>query len=100
MKQSIQRFLEIKKTEEYQLDEDKFEDFPVQFKNEFGELETGFIQDAEQSTSSEGLVHNLEVVLLCKRRTGDRIVSIKKTCIAPPDCALDWDAVHCAYDIV
>lgn len=95
MKNAIKRFLAAKETEDFKRDSDKYEDYPVQFTNNEGELETGFIQDAQENV--DGSLHELEVVVLRKNGSAFRFV---KKCKKPADCpSIDWDTVHCAYSI-
>jgi len=95
MKQPIKDFLIAKETEAFKNDKDKYNDYPVQFTNNEGMLETGYIQDAQENV--DGDLHELEVVILKKDNTAFRFV---KTCKKPKDCpSIDWDIVHCAYSI-
>ena len=90
---TIRKFLE-KKQDKAWFNNRTFEDFPIEFQNEEGELEQGWLQDAVEEISGNN--YSLEVVVL--RKNGKAFL-FEKTCKAPVDCEIDWDSVHCAYNI-
>lgn len=95
----IQEFLRAKRAFDFVGDTDKFTDYPIQFTDETGDLTNGFIQDADEKV--EGDTHILEVIILVDNEVEeDKFYTIIKTCKAPIDCKVDWDLVHCAFDLV
>lgn len=93
MKNSIMSFLAFKETSEYKKDEDKFYDYPVAVVVK-GKPDVLYIQDVRR-THNNGK-HTLKVILL---HSDGVAYIVTKTCIAPDNCAIDWDLVQCATTI-
>ena len=89
---SIMNFIEAKQTLQYLTDEYKFEDYPIHLIVN-GENQVGYIQDVIREHSDN--VHTLTVIVTLK----SKFIEIVKTCIAPPECKIDWDIVHCTTEI-
>ena len=87
---SIKEFLTAKKDESFKMDEDKYQDYPIQFVNQDGIFETGFIQDAE--INQDDNQYQLIVTVLKSDFTAFRF---EKICTAPRGCVIDWDTLHC-----
>ena len=96
MNNVIKKYLRNKGTPTFIEDTDKMFDYPIQFQNPDGVAESGWIQDAFETTTEEGRKHTLEVVVLMSDRA--RILSFKKVCRVTEGMATpDWDTLHCAY---
>lgn len=94
MTNAITSFLKAKDTEEYKSNNDKFFDHQMELMVE-GKQKILYIQDITRSFNSR--THTMEIVLLDKDY--GNIYVVTKTCIAPPDCEINWDTLHCATTI-
>lgn len=79
-------------------DGDNFTDYPVLI-NVLGDQRTLYVQDAKERY--DGQEYHLEAILLF---LGDenhpaQTFTIRKTCVAPSTCIVQWDKVHCATEI-
>jgi len=90
----LMEFLKAKQTQAFKDDVDKFEKYPYYFTHK-DKLTFAYIQDAEERISDT--TYELILVLMNKARTQTVIISRK--CIAPVGCVINWDNVHCAYNI-
>lgn len=73
---------------------------PIQFVDEKGELKKGWIEDVETNVEKVNKVQEqftLKVVVLHEDKETFSI--IRKTCLAPIGCEVDWETVHCAFEI-
>ncbi len=95
MNDAIMRFLAAKGTDAFKQDEDKFFDYPMQAVVD-GKQDTLYINDVVREYDDKQ--HKLTVIAI-HRGLEDTIFTITKTCVAPPDCIIDWDTVHCATSI-
>lgn len=91
----ITRFLKEKGTKEFQEDKNKFLKYPILFSDHEGVLKNGYLQDAVRRYSNTR--HQLELIVLSENKTS--IYHIRKTCRAPEGCTIDWDKVHCVYQV-
>ena len=98
-----------------------FEFYPIDYVNEKGELERGFVQAVTQNVipidaagqpfesedalfRSDNVRERHTITVYVVRQGSDGLASgtgfsFKKTCIGPKGCVINWDAVHCAYEI-
>lgn len=94
MANAIMEFLQLKGTDAFKADKDKFFNHPLDMIID-GVMAKGFIQDVSRTYTANQ--HVLEVVVLHKESS--RIFIITKTCVAPPDCEINWDTVQCATNV-
>lgn len=98
---NIQKFLQIKKTKEYIKDDNKFYKYQIDLVID-NVFQTWYIQDAETKLekikymSADFEKHTLKAVIMNKEGV---IKVLTKECKAPVGCNVDWDKVHCAFDL-
>ncbi len=96
-------FLAAKKSDSFHTDEDRFFDYPMLVATKTGPAEV-YIQDVETYTAKVGLLerHTLKIAVLRRfppdgpMPAYDVLYLVEKICIAPSDCDVDWDRMHCA----
>lgn len=91
---SITNFLIDKSTDSIKREEGKeFENYPIDVVLD-GQLKKGYIQDAKQEI--QGRFYQLTMIIMA----GGTLYTIRKQCLAPEGCQVDWDNIHCAFDLV
>ena len=76
---------------------DKYYQYPITITDHENRVVEAFIQDAVITVEKENF--NLDMIVIAQYEEKEQALSISKNCIAPEGCMIDWDTLHCAYEI-
>jgi len=98
MQNPITQILSDKEAPEFKSKSNKFFDYPIQFQGPDNIIRDGYLQDAR--ITYDDPTFKMELVVLVGQMGGrGQLYAITKTCIAPPDCDINWDTLHCAQTV-
>lgn len=90
----IKTFLYDKGRGKLDNEEHKFNKYSIQFVHN-NVLINGYLQDVKQTIDKQQ--YSLELVILGSDNS--TLYTVTKSCVAPEGCLVDWDSIHCSYNI-
>lgn len=94
----IDQLLHDKTTENFRRDQDKFQDYPIQFTDEDGGIRHGYLQDAIVTTNKDELFQHYKLAMIII--SDGEVFTITKQCYAAVECDIDWGTIQCTTKII